>query len=103
MSLAGPLALGAHDAGLRLVREGLALEAHVAGRARDLGDLCTLRAGRLYKDRSWLYRGRCLQPNVRWNGEALAEIYTMHSILQLLESIIENCGKKDLDKTTPKI
>ena len=33
--------------------------------------------------------------------KALAEIYTMHSFAQLLESIIENWGKKDLAKTTP--
>ncbi len=35
-------------------------------------------------------------------SKALAEIYTMHSFAQLLESIIENWGKKDLAKTTPK-
>ena len=34
--------------------------------------------------------------------KALAEIYTMHSFAQLLESIIENWGKKNLAKTTPK-
>ena len=34
--------------------------------------------------------------------KALVEIYTMHSFAQLLESIIENWGKKDLAKTTPK-
>ena len=34
--------------------------------------------------------------------KALAEIYTIHSFAQLLESKIENCGKKDLAKTTSK-
>ena len=34
--------------------------------------------------------------------KALAEIYTMHSFAQLLESIIENWGEKNLAKTTPK-
>ena len=34
--------------------------------------------------------------------KALAEIYTMHYFAQLLESIIEKWGKKDLAKTTPK-
>ena len=34
--------------------------------------------------------------------KALAEIYTIHSFAQLLESIIENWGKKNLAKTTPK-
>ena len=34
--------------------------------------------------------------------KALAEIYTMHSFAQLLESIIENWGKKNLAKITPK-
>ena len=55
----------------------------------------------LYKARSRLYRSQILQVNVRL--KALAEIYTMHSFAQLLESIIENWGKKDLAKTTPKI
>ena len=36
---------------------------------------------------------------MRW--KALGEIYTMHSFAQLLESIIENWGKKNLAKTTP--
>ena len=34
--------------------------------------------------------------------KALAEIYTMHYFAQLLESIIEKWGKKDMAKTTPK-
>ena len=41
-----------------------------------------------------------LQENMRW--KALAEIFTMHSFAPFLESIIENWGKKNLAKTTPK-
>ena len=37
---------------------------------------------------------------MRW--KALAEIHKMHSFAPFLESIIENWGKKDLAKTTPK-
>ena len=42
--------------------------------------------------------------NNYFNGvsKALAEIYTMHSFAPFLESIIENWGKKNLAKTTPK-
>ena len=35
--------------------------------------------------------------------KTLAEIYTMHSFAPFLESIIENWGKKNLAKTTPKL
>jgi len=41
-----------------------------------------------------------LQENMRW--KALAEIYTMHSFAPFSESTIENWGKKNLAKTTPK-
>ena len=54
----------------------------------------------LWKARSRLYRSQFLQVNPRW--KALAEIYTMHSFAPFLESIIENWGKKNLAKTTPK-
>ena len=43
--------------------------------------ICTPRASKLYRARSRLSRSQFLQPNIRW--KALAEIYTMHSILQL--------------------
>ena len=41
----------------------------------------TARSGKLYRARSWLYRGQILQENMRW--KALGEIYTMHSFAQL--------------------
>ena len=44
----------------------------------------------------------CKQIILYMRFKALAEIYTMHSFAQLLESIIENWGKKDLAKATPK-
>ena len=50
--------------------------------------------------RSRLCRSQILQVNMRL--KALAEIYTMHSFTPSLESIIENWGKKNLAKTTPK-
>ena len=50
--------------------------------------------------RSRLYQNEILQVNMRL--KALTEIYTMHSFAQLLESIIEIWGKKNLAKTTPK-
>ena len=60
----------------------------------------TARSGKLHRARSRLYRSQILQVNTRW--KALAEIYKMHSFAQLLESKIENWGKKDLAKTSPK-
>ena len=54
----------------------------------------------LDRARSRLHRSEILQLNMCL--KALAEIYTMHSFAQLLESIIENWEKKDLAKTTPK-
>ena len=39
------------------------------------------RFSKLCEARSRLHRRRCLQVNTRW--KALAEIYTMHSVLQL--------------------
>ena len=42
---------------------------------------CTARSGKLYRARSWLYRGRILQENMRL--KALVEIYAMHSFAQL--------------------
>ena len=47
-----------------------------------------------------LHRSQILQQNMRW--KALAEIYTMHSFAPFLKSVIENWGKKNLAKTTPK-
>ena len=55
---------------------------------------------KLYRARSWLYRSQNLQVSTRW--KAFAEIYTMHSFAPLLESVIENWGKNNLAKTTPK-
>ena len=43
--------------------------------------ICTRRAGKLYRARSPLYRSQFLQVDLIW--KALAEIYTMHSVLQL--------------------
>ena len=50
--------------------------------------ICTRRAGKLNKARYRLYRSQMLQVNMRW--KALAEIYTLHSFAQLLESIFHN-------------
>ena len=43
--------------------------------------ILTWRAGKLSRPRSGLYRSRLLHPNTRL--KPLAEIYTMHSVLQL--------------------
>ena len=79
------------------------LEADLAADASALSKLNSWRLLKLIKiksARSRLYRSRFLQVNTRW--KALAEIYTMHSVAPFLESIIENWGKKNLAKTTPK-
>ena len=47
---------------------------------------CIARSGKLDKASSRLYRSEILQVNMR--SKALAEIYTMRSFAQLLESII---------------
>ena len=54
------------------------------------------RSGKLDRARSRLYRSNILQENMRL--KALAEIYTMHSFAQLLESIIEKCGKRTAEE-----
>ena len=53
---------------------------------------------KLDRAHSRLYRSQNLYENMRW--KALAKIYTMHSFAQLLESIIDNWGKKTMAKTT---
>ena len=53
--------------------------AHVlSGELVQIWGICTRRAGKLYKARSWLYRTKILQVNTKYSLEALAENYTMH-------------------------
>ena len=54
-------------------------------------NICTRRAGKLYRARSRLYRSQILQVNSRWR--ALAEIYRMHSFAPLSSLIffVKNC------------
>ena len=51
--------------------------------------ICTRGAGKLCKARIQLHRSRSLKPNTRW--KALAEIHTIHSVLQISISFPENC------------
>ena len=59
-------------------------ESMVAAAAQNSRASHLSRSGKLYRARSRLYRSRILQENMRW--KALAEIYTMHSFAQLLQS-----------------
>ena len=49
------------------------------------GSSCIARSDKLDRARSRLYRSQILQENMRW--KALAEIYTMHSFVQLCNLI----------------
>ena len=63
----------------------------------------------IQQEQSEIYRNKnyvrvphqILQEKMRW--KAPAEIYTMHPFAQLLESIIENWGKKDHGQNNPAL
>ena len=69
-------------------------------RIEDLG-ICTRRGGRLYKARSRLYRSQILRVNSKNSLESSRDLQNA-LLCTVLESTIENWGKKNLAKTTPK-
>ena len=53
----------------------------------DRASTAPLRSGKVYRDRSRLYRNQILQVNMRL--KALAEIYTMHAFAQFCSRIVK--------------